>query len=170
MPFFQVWFAKGMWPVLGAMSGAAGEAGALLSGLELLLMGVTTTASGEICTPNRETLDGVATGVQRVGIRALVSRIVMDSADESSGAQYIPPEYRETPAQASEELRRLQRAYASDRLSMEPWACFAARPKRCRRCMRWHATRTACSRCMWRVLRTSATRVSVGLATVASPS
>ncbi len=118
----EVWFAKGMWPVLGAMSGAAGEAGALLSGLELLLMGVTTTASGEICTPNRETLDGVATGVQRVGIRALVSRIVMDSADESSGAQYIPPEYRETPAQASDELRRLQRAYASDRLSIGPEA------------------------------------------------
>jgi 5-methylthioadenosine/S-adenosylhomocysteine deaminase len=118
----EVWFSKGMWPVLSAMNAEAGEAGALLSGLELLKTGVTTTASGEICSPHRETLDGVAAGIQRVGIRAAVSRIVMDSADDSSGSQYIPPEYRETPAQAADELRRLQRTYATDRLSIGPEA------------------------------------------------
>ena len=118
----EVWFAKGMWPVLGGMSAAAGEAGATLSGLELLSTGVTTTASGEICTPSRETMDGVVAAVKRIGIRAVISRIVMDSADDSSGAQYIPPDFRETPAQAAAELQRLQRSYDSDRVSIVPEA------------------------------------------------
>jgi len=118
----EVWFAKGMWPVLNGMSASAGEAGAMLSGLELLSTGVTTTASGEICTPHRETLDGVVAGVERVGIRAVISRIVMDSADDSSGAQFIPLEFRETPQQAADELRRRRRTYCSDRVSIVPEA------------------------------------------------
>lgn len=118
----EVWFSKGMWPVLGSMSASAGEAGAYLSALELLSTGVTTTASGEICTPHRETMDGVMTALDKVGIRSIISRIVMDNGDESSAAQFIPPVYRETPAQAADEIRRLQKAYNSDRISVVPEA------------------------------------------------
>lgn len=118
----EVWFSKGMWPVLASMSASAGEAGAYLSALELLSTGVTTTASGEICTPHRETMDGVMTALDKVGIRSIISRIVMDNGDEGSAAQFIPPVYRETPAQAADEIRRLQKAYNSDRISVVPEA------------------------------------------------
>lgn len=118
----EVWFSKGMWPVLDGMTARAGAAGAYLSGLELLATGVTTTASGEICTPRREVMDGVMTALQTLGIRAIVSRIVMDSSDDSSAAQFIPEAFRETPAEAAEELRRLQKLYNSDRLSVVPEA------------------------------------------------
>ena len=118
----EVWFAKGMWPVLDSMSARAAAAGTFLSGLELLSTGVTTTASGEICTPRRESMDGVMTALQTLGMRAVVSRIVMDSADDSSPAQFIPEAFRETPEQATEELLRLQRDYNSDRLSVVPEA------------------------------------------------
>lgn len=118
----EIWFAKGMWPVLSSMTANAGEAGAVLSALELLSTGVTTTASGEICTPHREVMDGVMTGLDKVGIRSIVSRIIMNSDDESSAAQFIPPLYRETPVQAADEVRRLQDRYNSDRVSVVPEA------------------------------------------------
>ncbi|WP_084733117.1 amidohydrolase family protein [Sphingobium chungbukense] len=118
----EVWFAKGMWSVLNAMSAGAGEAGAYLSALELLSTGVTTTASGEICTPHRESMDGVITAVREVGIRSIISRIVMDNPDESSASQSIPALFRETPAQAADEIHRLQKAYNSDRISIVPEA------------------------------------------------
>lgn len=118
----EVWFAKGMWPVLASMSASAAEGGATLSALELLSTGVTTTASGEICSPHHETMDGVMTALDKVGIRSIISRIVMDNGDESSAAQFIPPVYRETPAQAADEIRRLQKAYNSDRISVVPEA------------------------------------------------
>lgn len=118
----EVWFAKGMWPVLDAMTSDVGSAGAALSTLELLSTGVTTTASGEICSPHPEVMDGVMTALARSGIRAVVSRIVMDNADESSAAQFIPPKFRETPAFAADELRRLQGMYNSDRISIVPEA------------------------------------------------
>jgi 5-methylthioadenosine/S-adenosylhomocysteine deaminase len=118
----ELWFAKGMWPVLGAMNEKNAYAGACLSALELLTTGVTTTASGEMCTPHRDVMDGVMRAVGEVGMRAVVARMVMDSADESSAAQYIPPGFRESAAQAADELRRLQRRYDSDRVAIVPEA------------------------------------------------
>lgn len=118
----EVWFSNGMWPVVNAVDSAVSEAGANLSTLELMSMGVTTSASGEICTPNRDAMDGVLTAVQRSGIRAVVSRIVMDSPDETSAAQFIPREFRETASSAADEMRRLQRRYNSDRVSIVPEA------------------------------------------------
>src|SRR5690606_39153191 len=118
----EVWFAKGMWPVVGAMNESAGYAGACLSGLELLTTGVTTTASGEVCTPRRDVMDGVMRALEELGMRARVSRMVMDSADETSAAQYIPPEFRETPEEAADEVARLQARYNSDRIAIGPEA------------------------------------------------
>ncbi|MCU0759418.1 MAG: amidohydrolase family protein [Steroidobacteraceae bacterium] len=118
----EVWFAQGMWPVLDGLDAAAAERGADLALLELLSTGVTTTASGEIAGRHPTMLDGVLTAVERAGIRAVVSRIAMDSADESSPAQFIPRGYRDTPQFAADEVRRLRRRYDSARVSVVPEA------------------------------------------------
>ena len=118
----ELWFSKGMWPVLGAMNEKNAYAGACLSALELLTTGVTTTASGEMCTPHRDVMDGVMRALEQVGMRAVVARMVMDSADVTSPAQYIPPDFRESAAAAENELRRLQRRYDSDRVAIVPEA------------------------------------------------
>lgn len=118
----EVWFSKGMWTVLDALDGANGEAGAALSLLELMSMGVTTTAVGEFGTPNNDLPDGVLRAVHRSGVRAVVSRMTVDSADDSSPAQFIPEAYREKPSFAADEVRRLQRAYNSSLVSVGPEA------------------------------------------------
>lgn len=118
----EVWFSKGMWPVLDGLNGRTGEAAADLALLELMCMGVTTTATGEIGAPNPDLLDGVLAAVERSGIRARVSRIAMDSADESSASQFIPKGYRDTPAFASGEVLRLKRRFDSDRVTVTPEA------------------------------------------------
>ncbi len=118
----EVWFSKGMWAVLNALDGVAGEAGAELSLLELMRMGVTTTAVGEFGTPNADLPDGVLRAVHRSGVRAVVSRMTVDSADDSSPAQFIPKAYREKPSFAADEVRRLQRAYNSSLVSVAPEA------------------------------------------------
>lgn len=118
----EVWFSKGMWPVLDGLDGRNGAAAAALSLLELMSMGVTTTATGEIGAPNPDLLDGVLGSVERSGIRALVSRIAMDSADESSPSQFIRAGYRDTPKFASDEVRRLKRRFDSDRVTVTPEA------------------------------------------------
>ncbi len=118
----EVWFSKGMWPVLDGLNGRNGEAAAALSLLELMSMGVTTTATGEIGAPNPDLLDGVLNSVERSGIRALVSRIAMDSADESSPSQFIREGYRDTPQFAADEVRRLKRRFDSDRVTVTPEA------------------------------------------------
>ncbi len=118
----EVWFSKGMWAVLNALDGAKGEVGAALSLLELMCMGVTTTAVGEFGTPHPDLPEGVLKAVARSGVRAVVSRMTVDSADDSSPAQFIPEAYREKPLFAADEVRRLQHAYNSARVSVAPEA------------------------------------------------
>ncbi|MBM3515782.1 MAG: amidohydrolase family protein [Alphaproteobacteria bacterium] len=118
----ELWFAKGMWPVLDGLDRKNGEAGAYLAILELMSTGVTTTATGEIASPHPELMDGVLTAVEKSGMRAVVSRISMDSADESSPAQFIQKGYRDTPTFAADEVRRLQKRFNSDRISVVPEA------------------------------------------------
>jgi len=118
----EVWFSKGMWSVLNALDGPTGEAGAALSLVELMGMGVTTTAVGEFGTPNHDLPDGVLKAVQRSGIRAVLSRMTVDSPDDSSPAQFIPERYREKPSFAADEVRRLQRSYNSPLVSVCPEA------------------------------------------------
>ncbi|MEZ5515755.1 MAG: amidohydrolase family protein [Steroidobacteraceae bacterium] len=118
----DVWFAKGMWPVLDGLDAGAAEAAADLSLLELMCTGVTTTTSGEIPAAHPDMIDAVLTAVERSGIRAVVSRIAMDSADESGAAQYIPPAYRDKPGFAADEVRRLQKRFNSNRVRVGPEA------------------------------------------------
>jgi 5-methylthioadenosine/S-adenosylhomocysteine deaminase len=118
----EVWFSKGMWSVLNVLDGPTGEAGAALSLVELMNMGVTTTAVGEFGTPNNDLPDGVLKAIHRSGIRAVLSRMTVDSPDDSSPAQFIPARYREKPAHAADEVRRLQRTYNSELISVCPEA------------------------------------------------
>ncbi len=117
-----VWFSKGMWPVMEAMERPAGKAGAELALLEQMTIGVTTSVSGEFGTPNGDTIDGVLEAVHQSRIRAIVSRMTIDSADESSASQAVPRQYREKPDDAAKEVRRLQRAFNSDRIGVAPEA------------------------------------------------
>ena len=117
-----VWFSKGMWPVMEAMDRPAGKAGAELALLELMTIGVTTSVSGEFGTPNRDTIEGVLEAAHQSRIRTIVSRMTIDSADESSASQSVPRQYREKPDYAASEVRRLQKAFNSDRISVAPEA------------------------------------------------
>lgn len=118
----EVWFSKGMWPVLDALDGKAAEPAAELSILELLTTGVTTVATGEMATANPDVPDGVLTALDRTGMRAVLSRITMDSPDDTSPAQFIPAAYRESPGNAIDEVRRLHKQFNSSRLRVAPEA------------------------------------------------
>jgi 5-methylthioadenosine/S-adenosylhomocysteine deaminase len=118
----DVWFSQGMWPVLNALGPEAGRVGAQLALCELMTTGVTTVVGGDFGTPQRELLDGVLEAAQQSRVRAVISRITVDSPDESSPAQTIPARYRERPASAVDEVLRLRRRYGTDRLSVVPEA------------------------------------------------
>jgi 5-methylthioadenosine/S-adenosylhomocysteine deaminase len=118
----DVWFSRGMWPVLNALGPESGRIGAQLALCELMTTGVTTVIGGDFGTPQRELLDGVLEAVHASRVRAVVSRITVDSPDESSPAQTIPVRYRERPAAAADEVLRLRRRYGSDRVSVVPEA------------------------------------------------
>lgn len=118
----EVWFSRGMWPVLDALDAEAGHAGSELALLEMMRAGVTTIAGGDFGTPHADLLDGVLEAAAGSGIRAVISRITVDSADDSSPSQSIPGRYRETPQRAADEVRRLQRQYGSARIAVAPEA------------------------------------------------
>ena len=117
-----VWFSKGMWPVLEAQDTQTGGAGAELALMEQMTTGVTTTVSAEFGTPRRELPDAVLAAVRKAHVRALVSRMTVDNADESDRSQAVPPAYREPVAQAIAEVERLQREYRSARVTVAPEA------------------------------------------------
>ncbi|MGE0581113.1 MAG: amidohydrolase family protein [Steroidobacteraceae bacterium] len=118
----SVWFSKGMWPVLEAQDTQTGRAGAELALMEQMTTGVTTTVSAEFGTPRRELPDAVLTAVRKARVRALVSRMTVDNADESDRSQAVPSAYREPVAQAIAEVERLQREYRSERVTVAPEA------------------------------------------------
>ena len=118
----EVWFSKGMWPVLDALDGAAAEPAAELSILELMTTGVATVATGKMATANPDVPDGVCAALERTGMRAVLSRITMDSPDDTSAAQFIPEAYREKPDAAAQGVWRLQKRFNSSRLMVVPEA------------------------------------------------
>lgn len=114
----SVWFSKGMWPVLEALDRDGGRIGAELALLEQMTTGVTTTVSAEFGMPCGELPDGVLEAITKSGARAVVSRMTVDSADESDASQTVPERYRERPAHAVEEVLRLQRTWNSPLISV----------------------------------------------------
>lgn len=113
-----VWFERGMWPVLEALDEEAGAAGARLALLEQMLAGVTTTLSAEFGTPHPRLADGVLRAVGDSGMRAIVSRMTVDSAVEGSASQAVPRKYRERPVDACREVERLQQDWCSERIAI----------------------------------------------------
>ena len=118
----SVWFSQGMWPVLEAMDAETGAAGADLALIELMSTGVTTTVSAEFGTPRTDLPDGVLESVRRSGVRAVVSRMTVDTPDETDPSQAVPARFRETVAGAIAETERLQRDYGSARITIGPEA------------------------------------------------
>lgn len=114
----SVWFSKGMWPVLEALEREGGRIGAELSLLEQMTTGVTTTVSAEFGGPSGELPDGVLESITKSGVRAVVSRMTVDSKDESDPSQAVPERYRERPAHAVEEVLRLQRTWNAPLISV----------------------------------------------------
>lgn len=117
-----VWFSKGMWPVLEALDAHTGRCGAELALLELMSSGVTTTVSAEFGTPCPELPDGVLEAVRASGVRAVVSRMTVDTPDESDPTQAVPARYRESPRNAVAEVERLQRTWRSPLVEVAPEA------------------------------------------------
>lgn len=118
----SVWFTRGMWPVLDALDARTAMASAELALLELMTTGVTTTVSAEFGIPRRDLPDSVLAAIKKSRVRALVSRMTVDSPDESDPSQAVPPSYREPVAQAIAEVERLQREYRSTRVTVAPEA------------------------------------------------
>jgi 5-methylthioadenosine/S-adenosylhomocysteine deaminase len=118
----DVWFSRGMWPVLEALGPEEGAIGARLALCELMTTGVTTVVGGDFGMPNRELLDGVLESVAQARVRGIVSRITVDNPDESGASQSIPARYRERPAFAADEVLRLRRRHGSARVSVVPEA------------------------------------------------
>jgi 5-methylthioadenosine/S-adenosylhomocysteine deaminase len=116
-----VWFSKGMWPVLAALDREAAAAGTALALLEQMAQGVTTVAAGDFGTPRPDMIEGVLASVTRAGVRAVVSRITVDGADEDA-ANRIPPEVRETPSFAEAEVKRLRATFGNERIRVVPEA------------------------------------------------
>ena len=114
----SVWFSQGMWPVLEALDREGGRIGAQLALLEQMTTGVTTTVSAEFGVPCRELPDGVLEAITKSGVRAVVSRMTVDSAEGADASQAVPARYREEPMRAVEEVRRLQRTWNSERVSV----------------------------------------------------
>lgn len=118
----SVWFSKGMWPVLEALDAPTGRCGAELALLELMLSGVTTTVSAEFGTPCLDLPDGVLGAVKASGVRAVVSRMTVDTPDESDATQAVPARYRESPRAAAAEVDRLQKSWRSELIEVAPEA------------------------------------------------
>jgi len=114
----SVWFSKGMWPVLEALDREGGRIGAELALLEQMTTGVTTTVSAEFGVPSRELPDGVLEAITKSGVRAVVSRMTVDSADSADASQAVPARYRERPQYAVDEVERLQRTWNSELISV----------------------------------------------------
>jgi 5-methylthioadenosine/S-adenosylhomocysteine deaminase len=118
----EVWMAGGMWNVMRAYDFERARAGAELALLESMLQGTTTYAVGEFARPDDEWPDGVLAAVERAGARAVLSRMAVDSPDESDLSQAVPPEFRESPDRAAAEVRRLRARWNSDRIDVVPEA------------------------------------------------
>jgi 5-methylthioadenosine/S-adenosylhomocysteine deaminase len=114
----SVWFSKGMWPVLEALSREDGRIGAELALLEQMTTGVTTTVSAEFGVASRDMPDGVLEAIHASGVRAVVSRMTVDNPNSEDVSQAVPLRFCERPQDAVAEVERLQRTWNSELVSV----------------------------------------------------
>ena len=114
------WLEQGLWPVLRAATAESRYAGAALSIAENLLGGVTTVVVGEFGGKNSGSIDGVLRAVRESGIRAIVSRVAVDSADDTDPSQATPLDLRENIAAVLQDVDRLRDQFNSPLLSVVP--------------------------------------------------
>jgi 5-methylthioadenosine/S-adenosylhomocysteine deaminase len=114
------WMNVGFWPCVRVMTQAMAYASARLAIAELLLSGVTSTAASECSVPNADAIDGALRAATESGIRAVVSRTVVDSPVSLPASQSVPIDLREGVASACEEVLRLRRRWNSGRVQVVP--------------------------------------------------
>lgn len=95
------WLRKKIWPFEAAHSDESLYLSAMLGGMELIASGTTTILSFETV---RYT-ESVFTAVKKLGIRAIVSKCLMDEGDS------VPPPLREKTRQALNECLKLYLAW-----------------------------------------------------------
>jgi 5-methylthioadenosine/S-adenosylhomocysteine deaminase len=116
------WIRYASWPTVRTMTEARCYAGARLSLSELLRGGVTTTVSGEYGQPDHRAIDGVLRAVQESGVRAVVSRMAINSDDASIPAHFVPDDLRDGIASATAEVHRLRSRWNSHLVEVVPEA------------------------------------------------
>ena len=114
------WISAAMWPVVRSCTRDRCYAGARISIAENLLNGVTTVVAGEFSTPDRQAIDGVLDAVAESGIRAVVSRVSVDSDESDDPSQATDEDVRESADAALAEVSRLRAAYDSNLVEVVP--------------------------------------------------
>lgn len=119
MPLAE-WIPAAMWPVVRSCTRERCYAGARVSIAENLLNGVTTVVAGEFSTPAHDAMDGVLDAVAEAGIRAVVSRVSVDSDESDEPSQATDEDVRESVDGALAEVSRLRAAYDSALVEVVP--------------------------------------------------
>ena len=114
------WVPAAMWPVVRSCSYERCYAGARVSLAENLLNGVTTVVAGEFSTPDHRAIDGVLDAVTESGIRAVVSRVSVDSDESDEPSQATAEDVRESVDSALAEVSRLRSHYDSPLVEVVP--------------------------------------------------
>lgn len=119
MPLAE-WIPDAMWPVVRSCSRDRCYAGARVALAENLLNGVTTVIAGEFAVPDRSSMDGVLDAVTEARIRAVVSRVSVDSDESDDPSQATDEDVREAVDDALVEVTRLRAAYDSPLVEVVP--------------------------------------------------
>lgn len=114
------WVRAAMWPVVRSCTRERCHAGARVSLAENLLNGVTTVVAGEFAVPDRSSMDGVLDAVADSGIRAVVSRVSVDSDESGDPSQATDEDVRESIDSALAEVSRLRAWYDSPLVEVVP--------------------------------------------------
>lgn len=119
MPLSE-WIPAAMWPVVRSCTRSTCYAGARVSIAENLLNGVTTVVAGEFSVPDRSAMDGVLDAMSESRIRAVVSRVSVDSEESADPSQASDADVREEVGEALKQVTRLRAAYNSPLVEVVP--------------------------------------------------
>src|SRR5690242_19275048 len=108
------WIDQAFFPTVASMTEELSYQSSRVSLAELILSGVTTTAAGESSKPDYHAIDGALRAITESGVRTIVSRMAMDSPDDSVPAHFIPAQLRDDPKRAVDEVLRLREKWNSE--------------------------------------------------------